>query len=179
MTMRFSGRWIGVPGCWWLLAMAMAMVPAMLPAAPADAVVAVDWRRACGVLDGSGVRARVQRSADGSFKRCRSHAVQFGTAQPVRAAIRYSVLSDSGVVSEARLVLEVRSQQDVQQAYAQLRSMAAKVVPAILAEPLPEEIGVAIMEGIFGREWPVGSGRVELRRSGGGRVYQLELRVYP
>lgn len=150
-----------------------------LLAAQVAAAANVDWRTACGVLDGSGVHAPVQLAADGSFKRCRSRSVEFGTAQPVRAAIRYSVLSDNGAVSEARLVLEIRSQQDIQQAYAQLRSMAAKVVPALLAEPLPAEIGVAIMEGIFGRQWSVGNGRVELRRSGAGRRYQMELRVYP
>jgi len=150
-----------------------------LLAVQVSAAAPVDWRAACGALDGSGVHAPVQLAADGAFKRCRSRAVQFGTAQPVRAAIKYSVLSDDGAVSEARLVLEIRSQQDIQQAYARLRSMASKVVPALLAEPLPEAIGVAIMEGIFGREWPVGAGRVELRRSGAGRAYQMEVRVYP
>jgi hypothetical protein len=161
----------------------LAPVPVMLLglmfclARPAAATV--DWRAACGVLDGSGVRATVQHTADGGFKRCRSRSVQFGSAQPVRAAINYSVLSDNGAVSEARLVLEIRSPQDIQQAYAQLRAMAQKVVPVVLSEPLPAVIGTAIMAGIFGREWPVGNGRVALRRTGGARSYQIEVRVYP
>ena len=166
-----------VSGLWVLLPM-LAAVGLSVNAAAANAAT-VDWRAACGVLDGSGVHAPVQLAADGAFKRCRSRAVQFGTAQPVRAAIKYSVLSEDGAVSEARLVLEVRSQQDIQQAYAHLRAMATRVVPVLVGEPLPEAIGVAIMDGIFGREWQVGSGRVELRRSGGGRTYQIEVRVFP
>ena len=163
----------------WMLLRLGLLLPALVVAVQPAAAEPAGWRVVCGVLDGNGVRTRVQQSADGGFKRCRSHAVEFGTAQPVRAAIRYSVLSDDGAVSEARLVLEIRSRQDVQQAYAHLRALAARVVPAMLSEPLPEEVGVAIMEGIFGREWPVGNGRVELRRSGGGRAYQIEVRVFP
>jgi len=159
-------------------------LPALLLAQAAMSTMAVasgdqgNWRAACGALDGFGIRPRVSYSSDGGFKRCRSRAVAFGSAQPIRAALKYSVLSQDGVPSEARLMLEIRSPQDIQQAYARLRDAAAQMVGVLLGEPLPEAIGVAIMEGIFGREWALGAGTVALRRSGGSRSYTMEVRVY-
>jgi len=163
----------------------MVLLLVLLPLSPAvvgaeGVRAAVDWRSACGAMDGLGVHPSVSRSDDGGFVRCRSRSVPFGTAQPVRAAMRYGVLSRDGAVSEARLVLEVRSRQDVQQAYARLRDGAGQVVRVVLGQPLPEEVGVAIMDGVFGREWALGDGRVALRRTGGGsRAYDMEVRVYP
>ena len=118
----------------------------------------------CNFMSGMGLNTGSYKDPDGFGYFCSSPYKELGTSFPVKNNIAYYAEGGGQKVTKLKLVLNVNSKQEANQAHAELKKCAEALLKKALNAPLPQEAKKAILAGSSGN-WEIGNAKVSVIRA--------------
>lgn len=136
-------------------------------------MIGIDSSIACNLLTDIGLSTNGVRS-DGSEYLCNSKYIQFGEADPIQNNIAYYVLGENKKAEQVKIVLNVNSVSEFENAHLELAKTAFTLYKNIAGLNLDEKIMATIHAGINGK-WVKGDHMILLNRQKwpSGKGYEL------